>query len=147
MEMRRVKDTRRIVRTPKQIKSRWKKATIVVMVGLCVLVGGLITGLITNHNLYGDVKGDVYKTAAEITGVNEQVDTEIQPSGSVSTVAYHLIASYNYKGHEKSTVLNESYLKQSSAENCIGSMRNVIIDTGDFSEIIKNDIANLHLMK
>lgn len=131
---------KRSVHARNRVELQIKVSKTIAIIGAAIALAGAIVGLIVNANPYGDVKGNILTVESQIVGVNEQIDTEVQPSGSLSTTAYHLIAKYDCSGSEKSTVLHESYLKREFAEKHIGSTREITVDTADFSEIIKRDI-------
>lgn len=123
---------KRVVRSQKQIRKRWRIAKVFCIIGIILLITGGLLGFFMNRKPYGDIIGDTYKFQAVVSDVHEQMDVVTQESGSISTLMYHLVIEYEYDDIKRELILNESYLTKDAANIYIGESRDVVIDTGTF---------------
>lgn len=130
---------KRVIRSQKQIRKRWKIARLFCIIGIILLIAGGFLGFFMNRKPYGDIIGDTYKFQAVVSDVHEQMDVVIQESGSISTFMYHLVIEYEYDDIKRELILNESYLTKNVAADYIGESRDIVIDTGTFKELERNE--------
>lgn len=132
---------KRVVRSQKQIRKRWRIAKVFCIIGIILLITGGLLGFFMNRKPYGDIIGDTYKFQAVVSDVHEQMDVVTQESGSISTLMYHLVIEYEYDDIKRELILNESYLTKDAANIYIGESRDVVIDTGTFKELERNEFC------